>query len=73
MVLLTLLRELDALGDLEKPIVKFLNRYNNFDIILGPFLAFLSSTPPQTKCAVWHDLLGAHADRGLIGAWNPML
>ena len=36
------------------------------------FRAFLSSTPPPT-CAVYHVLLRAHADRVLIGAWDPTL
>ena len=31
--------------------------------------AFLSSAPPP-PCAVCCALLGAHADRALIGAWN---
>ena len=38
----------------------------------GPFLARFSAPPHPTR-AVGYALLGAHADRVLIGAWNPMV
>ena len=32
-----------------------------------------SATPPSPVCAMCYVLLSAHADRGLIGAWNSTL
>ena len=46
--------------------------YGNFDIIFGPFYVQFSA-PRHLSRAVWRVLLGVHADRVLIGAWNPML
>ena len=43
--------------------------YGNFDIILALSLTWCLA-PAR---AVWYDLLGAHADRVLTGACNPML
>ena len=54
--------------------VKRRSKYGNFDIILGRFsrvsqLHVLSSAPTHTVC---YALRSAHADRVLVGAWNPM-
>ena len=38
----------------------------------GPFFAHFSA-PRHPACAVYRVLLGDHADRVLVGAWNPML
>ena len=38
----------------------------------GPNFAHFSA-PPHPARGVYHALLGAHADRVLIGAWNAML
>ena len=38
----------------------------------GPFSVQFSA-PRHLSRAVWRVLLGAHANRVLIGAWNPML
>ena len=43
--------------------------YGNFDIIFDRSPAF--SPLACTRC-VDRALLGARADHGLIGAWNPM-
>ena len=45
---------------------------NLFHHFFGPILARFSA-PPQTTRDVWYGLLGADADRVLIGAWDPML
>ena len=42
----------------------------HFDITFGPFLAHFSAPTHATR-AVYHALLRAHADRALLGAWNP--
>ena len=51
--------------------------YSDFDVILGPFPRAVSSatpTPTRAVCYAQHvALLGAHADRVLVGACNPML
>ena len=44
----------------------------NFRDYFGPFLTQFSA-PPHPTCVVCYVLLGAHADRVLIGAWNPIL
>ena len=47
----------------------------NFDIF-GPFLLLFSallSAPARPPRAARRVLLGAHADRVLIGAWIPMV
>ena len=49
---------------------------NDFDIILAHIwdhFSRISRLRPTPTRAVGYALLGAHADRGLIGAWNPML
>ena len=45
---------------------------NGFDIILGPRFSRISQPRPHPTRAVRYAILGAHADRVLIGAWNPM-
>ena len=50
-------------------------RYNNFrtsTLTFSPDFAHFSA-PRLLPRAVYYALLGAHADWGLIGAWNPML
>ena len=47
--------------------VRFLFRHH-----FGPFLAHFSAPPHPTRAACC-DLLGGHADRVLVGGWNPML
>ena len=53
-------------------IVQFQGKPGNFDIIFGPFYARFSA-PPHPARAVCCALLGANADRVLIGGLNPML
>ena len=51
------------------------HHYSSFPSLrhhFGPVLAHLSAPPHPTR-AVCCALLGAHAERVLIGAWNPML
>ena len=47
-------------------------QYGNFDIILDRFPAHISAIYHPAP-AVLYVILGAHAIRRLIGAWNPML
>ena len=46
--------------------------YGNFDIILVQ-ISRISQHHPTPARAVYSALLGADADWGLIGAWNPIL
>jgi hypothetical protein len=44
----------------------------NFGIVFGPFLAHFSA-PPRPARAVCCALLGACADRVVLGAWDSMV
>ena len=64
-----------ALDDIKATAAEVVQRpgvYGHVDII-GGHLSRISQLHPNPTRAVCSALLGAHADRVLIGAWIPML